>query len=119
MTLKEDVEKFLKEFKYKMDFFDIVFIDRLKNRKTILELGITVNEQKSIIKSIALEDFSEGPIKAAVKEWGELWVFGKDISGHDVYIKISLGSPNHSTICVSFHISEFPIKYPFKPNNSH
>lgn len=97
-----------------MDFFDIVFVDRTKNRQTILELGITVSDQKAIIQSIAVDDFSEGPVKAAVKEWGELWVFGKDVSGREVYIKLSMGGLNQSTICVSFHISEHPINYPFK-----
>ena len=37
---------------------------------------------------------------------GDLWVFGKDVNGQEVYIKICYGLPNRSTIFVSFHIAE-------------
>ena len=45
---------------------------------------------------------------------GEMWVFGKDVKGQEVYIKITLGLPNSSTICISFHIAEHPMTYPLK-----
>jgi len=45
---------------------------------------------------------------------GDMWVFGKDVKGQEVYIKISLGQKNSQTICISFHISEYKMKYPFK-----
>ena len=45
---------------------------------------------------------------------GDMWVFGKDVKGQEVYIKISLGQENRQTICISFHISEYKMKYPFK-----
>lgn len=32
----------------------------------------------------------------------------------EVYIKITLGYENGQTICISFHISEKPLIYPFK-----
>jgi hypothetical protein len=43
-----------------------------------------------------------------------MWVFGKDIKGREVYIKIMLGSNNCQTICISFHIAEHPLSYKFK-----
>lgn len=43
-----------------------------------------------------------------------MWVFGKDIKGQEVYIKISLGQENTNTICVSFHIAEYKMNYKFK-----
>ncbi|MCQ2176236.1 MAG: hypothetical protein MJY80_07780 [Bacteroidales bacterium] len=46
-----------------------------------------------------------------------MWVFGKDFSGEELYIKISLGRPNSNTICISFHKSEFPNRYAFKEEN--
>jgi hypothetical protein len=45
---------------------------------------------------------------------GEMWVFGKNVKGQEVYIKIMLGQPGRSTICISFHIAEHPLNYPFK-----
>ena len=41
-------------------------------------------------------------------------VFGKDVKGREVYIKITLGYQNGQTICISFHIAEHPMQYPFK-----
>lgn len=32
----------------------------------------------------------------------------------EVYIKITLGYENGQTICISFHISEKPLIYPYK-----
>ena len=43
-----------------------------------------------------------------------MWVVGKDVKGHEIYIKISLGRDNWQTICISFHIAEYRMKYPFK-----
>ena len=45
---------------------------------------------------------------------GEMWVFGKDIRGREVYIKIMISGLSGQTICISFHIAESPMKYPFK-----
>lgn len=43
-----------------------------------------------------------------------MWVFGKEVSGRDVYIKISMGITNSYAVCISFHIAEYPIEYKFK-----
>lgn len=36
-------------------------------------------------------DYSEGPITDELNKHGEMWVFGKDVKGTEVYIKISMG----------------------------
>ena len=54
------------------------------------------------------------PITNILNRFGDLWVFGKDVKGQEVYIKICYGQPNRSTICVSFHIAEYPMNYPYK-----
>jgi hypothetical protein len=46
----------------------------------------------------------------------EMWVFGKEINKHEIYIKITMGQPNQSVICISFHIAEHPMIYPLKNN---
>ena len=37
-----------------------------------------------------------------------------DVKGREVYIKIMLGGVGCQTICISFHIAERPLVYPFK-----
>lgn len=71
-------------------------------------------DRLNVVKSIEVEDYSEGPIKDQLNGFGEMWVFGKDVAGQEIYIKITLGRPGSSTICISFHIAEHPIQYLYK-----
>ena len=110
-----EIQKFLNDFHQKVEVFDIFFMDdREKNRKALPELDIRAFQRKEIIKTITVDDYSEGPIKNLLNSWGDLWVFGKDYKGQEIYIKICYGIPNSSTICVSFHPAEFPMNYPYK-----
>jgi len=113
-TLAE-IQKFLNDFHQKVEVFDIMFLDeREKNMHAISDLNLTRGERKQIIKSLTIDNYSEGPIKNLLNQWGDLWVFGKDVQNQEVYIKICYGQPNRSTICVSFHVAEFPMQYPYK-----
>lgn len=115
MATKEQVEEFLKRLKEKIKVFDIIFRDdRGKNLQTLAALEIAPTYRKQVVLSIEPEDYSEGPIVDTLNKMGEMWVFGKDVKGHEVYIKITLGFPNSSTICISFHLAEHPMIYPFK-----
>ena len=115
MATKEQVEDFLKQLKEKIKVFDIIFRDdRGKNLQALATLEITPTYRKQVILNIEPEDYSEGPIVDTLNKMGEMWVFGKDVKGHEVYIKITMGLPNSSTICISFHIAEHKMNYPFK-----
>ena len=115
MATRDDVEKFLNQFCEKLKVYDIIFRDdRGKNAKTLAELDITPNYRLEVIKSLTVEDYSEGPVIDTLNKFGDLWVFGKDVKGREVYIKIMLGRTNCQTICISFHISEKPLQYAFK-----
>ena len=115
MATKEQVEAFLKRLKEKIKVFDIIFRDdRGKNLQTLATLEINTTIRKQVIMNIEPEDYVEGPIVDTLNKMGEMWVFGKDVKGHEVYIKITMGLPNSSTICISFHIAEHKMNYPFK-----
>jgi len=70
--------------------------------------------QKKILADLAIEDYSEGPLPETFYGGSEMWVFGKDVKGHEIYIKITLGRPRNPTICFSFHFAEYPMEYPLK-----
>ena len=113
-TLAE-IQKFLNDFHQKVEVFDIFFMDdREKNHEALAELDIRAIDRVGIVKTITADDYSEGPIKNMLNAWGDLWVFGKDVKGQEVYIKIAYGMPNKSTICISFHVAEHPMNYPYK-----
>lgn len=115
MTTVDDVEKFLREFKAKMKINQISYLDeRIKNSQALLDLEITPLTRNSIISELKAEDFSEGPLKESFYGSDEMWVFGKERNKKDIYIKLTIGLPKKPVICISFHVSEHNMKFPFK-----
>ena len=115
MATRSEVEQFLGQFKVKLDIWGIFFLDnREKNKQTMAQMNFRPLDRLNVVKSIEVEDYSEGPIKDELNGFGEMWVFGKDVEGQEIYIKITLGRPGSNTICISFHIAEYPMQYPFK-----
>ncbi|MBS3771959.1 MAG: type II toxin-antitoxin system MqsR family toxin [Bacteroidales bacterium] len=95
--------------------FDIIFLDRRKkNTQTLLDLEITPAQRKKIVESIELKDYVEGPVEEELYGMADMWVFGKMVKNKEVYIKVTLGHSNRHVICISFHIAEYPLQYPFK-----
>lgn len=109
---REHVQGFLDAFYSKLSIWGIVFINRVKNDEALTYLGITAVQREQIINEIGIEDYIETITDD--KTFGEMWVFGKEFSEEELYIKVSLGRPNNNTICISFHKSEFKNKYVFK-----
>ncbi|MBO5796605.1 MAG: DUF4089 domain-containing protein [Bacteroides sp.] len=114
MVTKEDVQRFLDCVQEKIKVFGILYRDdRGKNTQALLDLEITPQYRDRVIENLEVIDYSDGPIVDTLNKYGEMWVFGKDVKGKEVYIKITQGMGT-SAICISFHIAEYPMKYPFK-----
>lgn len=116
MTISpEEVQRFLSDFKTKMKIFGVIFRDdRAKNFDTTTALELTISAKMKILESLSLEDYTGGPLEDKLNRIADMWVFGKEVKGREVYIKISIGRPGLQAICISFHFSEHPIKYTFK-----
>ncbi len=115
MASKQEVETYLKELKVKMDIFGILFLDdRGKNQQTLHDLEISPAKRKEIISSLKAEDYSQGPLDEKMRGILPMWVFGKQVKKKEVYIKVSMGIENSRAVCISFHIAEHPMNYPFK-----
>ena len=115
MATKTQVEKFLKDFKIKTKICGLLFRDdRGKNKETLQQLDLVPAYREIIIKTLKVEDYVDGPVVDTLNKVGEMWVFGKDYKQREIYIKIMLGRLNCQTICISFHIAEHPLQYPFK-----
>lgn len=108
----EEVEAFLAHFKTKMKIFGIVFIGRAKNRESLEMLGLAEDARLKVVEQIETTDYVE--TLSDELSFGDMWVFGRDLHNNEMYIKLSQGVPNSHTICVSFHIAEYPLKYAFK-----
>lgn len=109
---RAQVQAFLNTFIPKFDIWGIFFIDRQKNDEAMSSLGITPAQRGDIIRKIETDDYIETIVDDM--SFGDMWVFGKDFSGEELYIKIAIGRSDSSTICISFHKSMFPNRYAFK-----
>jgi len=115
MITKHEVETFLKEFKEKKKFFSIFYRDdRGKNSQTLADLELRPIDRDKIIENLKVEDYSEGPLEETLYKGSDMWVFGKEVKKNEIYIKISIGYINAGVICISFHIAERKMNYPFK-----
>jgi hypothetical protein len=115
MTRREDVEKYLRDLRVKIGIFDIyIRDDRGKNAQALLDLDITPDKRKKIIMDLKVDDYSEGPLEEKQNCLLPMWVFGTQVNKEEVYIKVSMAAPNCKAICISFHLAEYPINYPFK-----
>jgi hypothetical protein len=115
MSSDQEVRAFLQDFKEKMKFWDIIFRDdRGKNTQALVDLEIRPLERKAILESIEYNDYSEGPLKENLYGGSDMWVFGKIIKKKEVFIKITMGAMNSSVICISFHLAQHRMHYPFK-----
>lgn len=113
--MKEKIILFLQNFHLKMDIWGVFFRDnRGKNSQTLLDLEITPNDRKKILKELKLANYAEGPLPDKLNNSTDMWVFGSMVKGTEIYIKITMGTEKTQAICISFHIAEHKMIYPFK-----
>lgn len=113
----DEIEQFLKLFKSCWDGKVVPRLDS-KNDDTLTILGITPKHRMEEVKRLQYTDYFRGPSPdhdgIAGKEW---WEFGLRVKGHEIYIKISIYKKEkggYGAKCMSFHIAEEKIIYPFK-----
>jgi len=115
MVSETEVLIFLKDFKEKMNIWDVLFRDdRGKNTKILLELELRPAARKAVLQSLSCKDFSEGPLEDKLYNGASMWVFVAMVKRREIYIKITMGMAGSSVIYISFHIAEQPMKYPYR-----
>ncbi len=115
MKTEAEIASFLKDFKEKMKFWDVLFRDdRGKNAQALIDLELRPIDRKNTLETLEIIDYSEGPIKENLYGGADMWVFGKTIKKREVYIKITMGAMGSSVICISFHLAQYKMNYPLK-----
>ena len=115
MSTETVVASFLKDFKEKLRFWDVLFRDdRGKNAQALVDLELRPIERKTILEALETKDYSEGPLEEKLYGSADMWVFGKTVKKKEVYIKITMGAMGSSVICISFHLAQHKMKYPLK-----
>ncbi|MCI4669864.1 MAG: toxin [Bacteroidia bacterium] len=114
MPSKEEIQEFLDLFSEQKNAHGIMFYQRKKNLKALLQLEISAKQRNKVLNGLRVEDFYKGPKEDGVLTGTKFWEFGKKVRKKEVYIKISLGLEGKAVRCLSFHEAERPIKYPYK-----
>ena len=90
---------------------------RDKNIQALIDLGITPNERQEALLGLEPADYVSGPMPDDTDETKEVWIFGKQVQGKEVYIKLRVvEDPRNSgasrAMVWSFHPAEHKMKYP-------
>lgn len=114
--MSDHVRKFLLEFKKAATSGSGVdLVPRKNTRPTLLKLGLTTRNVEEILLSLSVADYCKGPEEDRDRP-GEVWFFGKEIEGYEVYIKLKVANVSGRAIakCISFHFAEYPLSFPYK-----
>lgn len=93
--------------------------DEYTNESTMLELNYDSSDIVEELKTLTLDNYSESIVDNVVEGFKIFFVFGKQINGRDVYIKVRMkqrgNTQNEYVFCVSFHFARYPITvYPYR-----
>ncbi|MCW8935167.1 MAG: hypothetical protein OQK98_10620 [Gammaproteobacteria bacterium] len=113
--MKQDkVVEFLRNFKHATSERGVFIIPRDSTLLTLKQLGMTKRNLQDELLALSLTNYSKGPERDR-DQVGELWIFGKVIARHEMYIKLKIfnvDSEYHAK-CISFHVAKYPLLYPF------
>lgn len=125
---KKEVISFLEELKALLgrEYFDVdtdlLIIKKKKTGKdekystpyTLLDLEYNAEDVVERLKELTVEEYSETKIDTDDVNPLQLFVFGKDISGKLVYIKLKIkGEQQKYVLCVSFHYAKEEMIFPY------
>jgi len=109
------VERFLTDYKDVVSSEGGWYLAR-RNLDPLSELGLTEALAREEVVNLSVSDYCEGPTgDDNPQERGNVYAFGKDIDGIEVYIKLKIAYVGDKKIakCLSFHPAEKRLNYPF------
>ena len=112
----QDVRNFLLEFKQvATGGSGIDIVPRAETRSTLAQLGLTKANLEEILLGLSVTHYCLGPEPDRDRP-GNVWIFGREIEGHEVYIKLKVAQAGDRQIakCISFHIARHPLEYPHR-----
>ena len=119
MATRDEVVSFLRLFKGCLMLDRMEVKNKEKNRQGLIDLGITPDQRREVLLGLTPEDYHAGPKPDDTDDTKEVWEFGRNVEGVEVYIKLRVvPDPRkkgvyHATVW-SFHPAEHPIKYPLR-----
>lgn len=81
---------------------------------TLLDLEYDTSDVVQRLKELTVGEYSETLVDKDDVNPPLLFVFGKDINGQEVYIKLKIkGTQARHVLCVSFHYAEEKMSFPY------
>ncbi len=126
-TKKNEVVAFLDELHklLESDDFDInTDLNLIRKKKrveeqkfstpyTLLDLDYDAEDVVSRLKELKVEEYSETKIDTNDVNPPILFVFGKDINGKLIYVKLKIRDLKKQVVCVSFHYAKDKMEFPY------
>lgn len=124
---RREVEDFLDELHsfLKSDEFDtntdLILIRTKKSGEdlkfstsyTLLDLDYDTTDVVDRLKELTVREYSETKIDKDDVNPPLLFVFGKDINGKLVYVKLKIRNQPRQVVCVSFHYAKEKMEFPY------
>ena len=114
-----EVLTFLRVFKGCVMLGRLQIRSRAKNRRAMLELGMTTDERRDVLLSLQPEDYVAGPMPDHTDSTKDVWEFGKTYGDAEIYIKVRVSedprdTAQHHALVWSFHEAEYKMSFPLK-----
>ena len=115
-STSSEVASFLLSIKYLIQDREYTILRRPEYLATTSSLGIDETDVLDEIISLSVDEYFRGPSKDRNLKSGEVWEFGKQVLGQEVYIKLVLKGDKRGqwVTILSFHFPRFPLSYPLR-----
>lgn len=86
---------------------------RFSTPYTLVDLEYDAEDVVNRLKELKIEEYSETKIDTDDVNPPILFVFGKDINGKLIYVKLKIRNQEKQVICVSFHYAKNKMEFPY------
>jgi hypothetical protein len=116
---RQEVVEFLTSFKTAMGFGWFHFKNRQRNLQGLVDLGLSVDGAKEILAQLGVENYASGPEPEHDDPSRDVWIFGYELDGKEIYIKLRLAPDTRNkelsrAVVWSFHRAERALRYPLR-----
>lgn len=80
---------------------------------TLLNLDYDTEDVAARLRELNVEEYSETKIDKDDVKPPILFVFGKDINGKLIYVKLKIRNQQKQVVCVSFHYAKDKMEFPY------
>ncbi|MCI8430874.1 MAG: hypothetical protein HFI16_11580 [Lachnospiraceae bacterium] len=80
---------------------------------TLLDLDYDAEDVVNRLKELKVEEYSETKIDKDDVNPPILFVFGKDVNGRLIYVKLKIRDQQKQVVCVSFHYAKDKMEFPY------